>query len=87
MSHWQPSAEIGILQKRAQLFSDVRAFFAAEGVLEVDVPVLAHAAVTDPNIESFTVTSSLKPAASYYLMTSPEFYMKRLLAAGCGAIY
>lgn len=87
MSHWQPTAEIGILQKRAQLFSDVRAFFAAEGVLEVDVPVLAHAAVTDPNIESFTVTSSLKPTANYYLMTSPEFYMKRLLAAGCGAIY
>jgi lysyl-tRNA synthetase class 2 len=87
MSHWQPSAEIEILQKRAQLFSEVRAFFAAKGVLEVDVPVLAHAAVTDPNIESFIVTSSLKPIANYYLMTSPEFYMKRLLAAGCGAIY
>lgn len=86
MSHWQPSAEIEILQKRAQLFSEVRTFFATKGVLEVDVPVLAHATVTDPNIESFIVTSS-QSISSYYLMTSPEFYMKRLLAAGCGAIY
>lgn len=87
MSHWQPSSKIEILKKRAQLFSEVRDFFAENGVLEVDVPVLAHATVTDANIESFIVTSSLKPVANYYLMTSPEFYMKRLLAAGCGSIY
>lgn len=86
MTDWKPSADITMLQKRAELLASIRTFFAARDVMEVDVPVLAQATVTDPNIESFVVNA---PAASsqYYLMTSPEFYMKRLLAAGCGSIY
>lgn len=76
-----------MLQQRAALLAGVRTFFAARDVMEVDVPVLAHATVTDPNIESFTVHSPVAAAPKYYLMTSPEFYMKRLLAAGCGAVY
>jgi lysyl-tRNA synthetase class 2 len=90
---WKPSADNAMLQKRAALLASVRAFFAARDVMEVDVPVLARAAVTDPNIESFAAVQCFPvhvPAAAvsdYYLMTSPEFYMKRLLAAGCGSIY
>lgn len=87
MTDWNPSASVAMLHKRAQLLASVRAFFAARGVMEVDVPVLASATVTDPNIESFIVSSPVASAEQYYLMTSPEFYMKRLLAADCGPIY
>lgn len=51
-------------------------------MLEVETPTLAQFAVTDPQIESFWVA-----AASAYLQTSPEYAMKRLLAAGSGPIY
>lgn len=87
MTDWKPSASMAMLHKRAQLLAGIRAFFAARGVMEVDVPVLASATVTDPNIESFIVSSPVASAEQYYLMTSPEFYMKRLLAAGCGPVY
>ena len=62
----------------------VRSYFAARGVLEVDTPMLSRAATTDPNIESFAVCDG---PDRRYLHTSPEFAMKRLLAAGCGDIY
>ena len=87
MTDWKPSADIAMLQKRAALLASVRAFFAARDVMEVDVPVLAAATVTDPNIESFVVGFSADASKKNYLMTSPEFYMKRLLAAGCESIY
>jgi lysyl-tRNA synthetase class 2 len=87
MTDWKPSADLAILQKRAAMLASVRDFFAARDVMEVDVPVLACATVTDPNIESFSVNAPVAASEQYYLMTSPEFYMKRLLAAGCGAIY
>lgn len=87
MTDWKPSADVAMLLRRAQLLASIRTFFAAHGVIEVDVPVLARATVTDPNIESFIVSSPAASAEKYYLMTSPEFYMKRLLAADCGPIY
>ncbi len=59
----------------------IRAFFASRDVLEVETPYLAHAAVTDPAIESLATVVN---GVSAYLHTSPEFAMKRLLAAGCG---
>src|SRR6478735_4401241 len=87
MTDWKPSADIAMLQKRAALLASIRAFFAARSVMEVDVPVLASATVTDPNIESFAVNFPADSSAMYYLMTSPEFYMKRLLAASCESVY
>ncbi|HSC76447.1 MAG TPA: EF-P lysine aminoacylase EpmA [Pseudomonadales bacterium] len=86
MTDWKPSADIAMLHKRAALLASVRQFFAVRSVMEVDVPVMAHATVTDPNIESFSVRTPAT-TSKYYLMTSPEFYIKRLLAAGCGAVY
>jgi lysyl-tRNA synthetase class 2 len=64
----------------------VREFFAARQVLEVETPVLSPAAVTDPQIESLTTRVSGMPRR-YFLHTSPEYAMKRLLAAGSGDIY
>lgn len=84
---WQPSASMLTLQKRARYLADIRAFFQQHGVMEVDVPVMAPATVTDPNIESFVVLSPLDKRENYFLMTSPEFYMKRLLVAGSGPVY
>ncbi|WP_320837123.1 EF-P lysine aminoacylase EpmA [Zhongshania sp.] len=86
MSEWRPTADFAALGRRAQLLSQIRQFFAARGVLEVDTPLLASAPVTDPNIEAITAQSP-SGEGQMYLQTSPEFAMKRLLAAGSGPIY
>ena len=62
-----------------------RDFFAAKSVLEVDTSILSRFAVTDPNIESLSARSILEP--ELFLQTSPEYKMKRLLAAGFGDIF
>jgi len=69
---------------RAELFAYLRTFFAEQSVLEVDPPCLAATTVTDLNIESIKAQMG---GASGYLQTSPEFFMKRLLASGLGDIY
>ncbi len=78
------------LRLRARVLARVRDYFDQAGVLEVDTPVLSHAGVTDPAIQSFqTRYHGPGPAhgSSLYLQTSPESPMKRLLAAGSGSIY
>lgn len=88
VSLWQPSADMATLQKRAQLFSTIRDFFSTRNVMEVDTPCLSLASITDPHIEVLTShTHSLGKALTYYLQTSPEYAMKRLLCAGSGSIY
>lgn len=85
-STWQPSATIEVLRERAALFAKLRHFFAERGVMEVDTPVLAHFGVTDPHLSN--LTSSLRhDVVPLHLQTSPEYAMKRLLAAGSGCIY
>ena len=66
------------------MLAGIRAFFAQEGVLEVETPMLSLSAATDMQIESFGVPVG---AQMRYLHTSPEFPMKRLLAAGSGDIF
>lgn len=73
-----------MLRTRAAWLQAVRTFFAARDVLEVETPILSTASVTDPHIDSLTTTVNRR---QYYLQTSPELYMKRLLAAGSGSIY
>ena len=68
------------------MLTRARAFFAARGVLEVDTPILSTAGVTDPQIESISAEVRGFPHR-FFLSTSPEFPMKRLLAAGCGDVY
>jgi lysyl-tRNA synthetase class 2 len=69
---------------RARILARIRAFFDARGVLEVETPLLGHAATTDPHIDSLTVDLE---GEELYLQSSPELAMKRMLAAGAGSIY
>ncbi|HEY3808333.1 MAG TPA: EF-P lysine aminoacylase EpmA [Steroidobacteraceae bacterium] len=83
---WRPTAALETLRLRAKLLAEVRSFFASRNVLEVDTPALVRHAVTDRHIHSARVELPGHPAA-LYLATSPEYAMKRLLAAGSGDIY
>ncbi len=85
---WQPSADLSVLGKRAELFRSIRQFFAEREVMEVDTQCLSLASISDPHIEVLTAnTHSMGQDLTYYLQTSPEYAMKRLLCAGAGSIY
>ncbi len=77
-----------LLEARAGFLEEIRRFFRSRGVLEVETPVLSHASGTDPALEPFH-TRYKGPGGErrLYLQTSPEFHMKRLLAAGSGDIF
>jgi lysyl-tRNA synthetase class 2 len=81
MTSWQPSTDMNGLVQRAALLWSLREFFARRQVIEVQTPVLAPNTVTDPDVESVAV-----PGYGF-LQTSPEYQMKRLLAAGAPSIY
>ncbi|PVV13711.1 MAG: EF-P lysine aminoacylase GenX [gamma proteobacterium symbiont of Ctena orbiculata] len=87
---WRPSASVEIIRARAEMLGLIRQFFDRIGVLEVETPICSRFAATDPAIESFS-TRYTGPEADQgrdlFLHTSPEFPMKRLLAAGCGPIF
>jgi lysyl-tRNA synthetase class 2 len=85
---WLPTASLAALKARARLNGQIRDFFRQRGVMEVETPLMSHAAGTDPNLQPVTA-SCLEAGTSrtFYLQTSPEFAMKRLLAAGSGPIY
>jgi lysyl-tRNA synthetase class 2 len=68
------------------MLTRARAFFEHRGVLEVETPILSAAAVSDPQIESLATQIAGLPGRRY-LCPSPEYAMKRLLAAGSGDIY
>jgi len=86
---WRPSASQVALKSRAQQLAWVRGFFAQRDVMEVETPVLGRHGVTDINIDSISANSAsigVRPAGGW-LQTSPEYHMKRMLAAGSGPIY
>lgn len=90
MTDWCPTASLDLLKLRARLLAHIREFFAHRAVLEVETPILSAAGNPDPNLNSFVTryTGPGKPhGQKLYLHTSPEFSMKRLLAAGGESIF
>lgn len=78
------------MRLRAELLAAIRQFFAERNVLEVDTPTLTSAGVTDAHLTNFQTTWHSPPTPhpqTLFLQTSPEYAMKRLLAAGSGCIY
>ena len=82
MTAWRPSADAGMLGRRARLLRRIRDFFDRRRVCEVDTPLLTPFGVTEVNIDSLTLAGG-----AGYLRTSPEYCHKRLLAAGFGDLY
>lgn len=87
---WRPTASMKVLRFRAEIYTKIRAFFANREVLEVETPMLSRYGNTDPNIHSFSTNigdGANSQHHPWYLHTSPEFPMKRLLSCGSGPIY
>ncbi|MCH2178992.1 MAG: EF-P lysine aminoacylase EpmA [Mariniblastus sp.] len=95
---FQPTADIETLRRRAGLISNLRRFFEDRGFFEVDTPVLSGDIVIDRYLEPISVprkavvatqsTSRIGQSEEFlWMQTSPEFAMKRLVAAGADAIY
>jgi len=90
MKNWKPTANTKALHLRARLNGMIRKFFSDRGVLEVETPILSAAGNTDNHIESFNLEfsgPSSAGATQRWLRTSPEFALKRMLAAGVGNCY
>ncbi|WP_419418938.1 elongation factor P--(R)-beta-lysine ligase [Legionella sp. D16C41] len=81
---WQPSATLSTLRQRALLINNIRDFFNKRGYLEVETPYMAQFGITDVYLSN--IKASFR-GQTYYLQTSPEYHMKRLLAAGSGPIF
>ena len=81
---WRPSASMDALRQRARVMAGIRDYFTSRGFLEVETPIMARFSVTDPHLASFKVHCH---GHSYALQTSPEYHMKRFLAAGSGPIF
>lgn len=90
MAQWQPTGSIETLRQRAEIIHAIRDFFRARNVLEVETPALSRYSVTDQHLHPF-VCDYVGPAHAngkqLFLQTSPEYAMKRLIAAGSGCIY
>jgi lysyl-tRNA synthetase class 2 len=82
---WQPSASFDTLLKRARLLGTTRDFFRQRGLLEVETPALVAHAVSDPHLAN--IPAHLADGRKLWLHTSPEYHMKRLLAAGAPDIW
>jgi lysyl-tRNA synthetase class 2 len=84
---WRPTASWETLALRARLLARARDFFAARQVTEVETPALVAHGVSDPHLANLKVRLAGPPERSVWLHTSPEYHMKRLLAAGAPDIY
>ncbi len=89
MDHdFRPTATLAALELRARLLAKTRQFFDSRGFIEVETPILSAEIVVDRHLEPFWTELNAGPLSRrLYLQTSPEFAMKRLVAAGAEAIY
>jgi len=81
---WRPSATTEIILARSRMLEHIRSFFKARDVMEVETPLMGRSTAIDPHLSSFETRDRV---GTWYLQTSPEFHMKRLLAAGTNSIF
>ena len=81
---WQPAATTELVLDRSRMLEHIRSFFRDRDVMEVETPILGRSTAIDPHLISFVTRDN---SESWYLQTSPEFHMKRLLAAWMDSIY
>lgn len=84
---WQPASSVESLRGRARVVKQLRRFFDERGVMEVETPLLGAYSVSDPYMDAIKAESPSGAAEPYFLQTSPEYAMKRMLAAGFGSIF
>ena len=85
----EPSSPLGALRRRARILERIRAFFRSREVLEVETPVLGRGGIADETLSPFATRLEGAPGGTttLWLQTSPEVFMKRLLAGGSGPIF
>lgn len=82
-----------IAKRRAAIIKNIRSFFHSKNIIEVETPTLSVGTVTDPYLEAFSckynflTNTASTTSKEFYLQTSPEFHMKRLLSSGFGCIF
>jgi lysyl-tRNA synthetase class 2 len=81
---WRPTATLQVVRERARVYRQIRTFLNTRGCLEVDTPVLMPTTNTDVQVGSLELSCCER---RLFLQTSPEYAMKRLLAAGSGSIF
>jgi lysyl-tRNA synthetase class 2 len=77
---WRLSRKSGNLARRAAIIGELRRFFTARGYLETETPFRIPAPAPESHIDAVS-------ADGWFLHTSPEICMKRLLAAGYERIF
>lgn len=90
--NWQPGCSAEMLGARHRLLRQIRSFFDSRGFIEVETPLLGNETMIDRHIDPVPVQGRelgipALAGSTLFLQTSPEFAMKRLLAAGCGPVY
>lgn len=83
-SDWRPTASLHSLRLRAQILAVLRGFLTDRGSLEVETPSIVPSPGVDAHLDAPEVSLD---GEVLYLGTSPEYAMKRLLAAGSGPIH
>ena len=81
---WRPAATLQVVRERARVYRQIRTFLNTRGCLEVDTPILMPTTNTDVQVGSLELSCGER---RLFLQTSPEYAMKRLLAAGSGSIF
>jgi elongation factor P--(R)-beta-lysine ligase len=89
---WRPTASLSSLQRRSEAVWKIRSFFQSSGFWEVHTPTLSRETIADRHIDPMRIPGEILNVSglenlTFFLQTSPEFAMKRLLAAGAERIY
>jgi len=91
--NWQATQDWQTAKNKAEILRSIRTFFEEKFVTEVETPLMSMGTITDVHLDAFTTRydflsdTPMTESTQYYLQTSPEFAMKRLIASGYGSIY